>query len=284
MSVNNFIPTIWAARALANLHANLVYAQPGIARRDYEGEISDVGNTVKINSIGAVTISSYTKNTDHAAPEVLADSTQSLVIDQGKMFNFQIDDVDQAQTQPKLMDEGMREAGYGLAADLDTFMSGFYTSADAGNLIGSDGSPVSITTPDEAYDVLVDLGVKLDEADVPEDDRWVVVPPWFHGLLDKDIRLIASGNPSADERLKNGYTGKIARFTMLKSNRVPNTTGAKYKIQAGQGDCLQTADQIVKVRAFSPELRFADAIKGLHVYGGRCIRPKKLAVLTANRT
>lgn len=284
MALNQLIPVIVAARLLANMHQVLVYAQPGIARRDYEGEIRDVGDQVKITSIGPVTISDYTKNTNHADPETLTDGGQTLLIDQSKMFNFQVDDIDQVQTKPEVLDEAGGEAGYGLARTQDTFMGSFYTAAPAGNLIGNDTTPVSITTANAAYDSLVDLGVKLDEADVPDEGRWAVVPPWFHGLLEKDSRLVASGTPQAEERLQNGRVGKIAGFTLLKSNRVPNTTGTKYKIQAGQGECLQLAEQIVKVKVYDPEKRFASAVKGLHVYGGKCIRPAKLAVLTANRT
>lgn len=284
MSVTNFIPTIWVARLFANMHQALVYAQPGIANRDYEGEIRNAGDTVKINNIGAVSVTDYTRNTDHAGPDNLTDGTQSLVINQAKMFNFQVDDMDAAQANVDLVDGGTGEAAYSLATVLDTFMSSFYTSAPAGNLLGDDTTPLSLTSADQAYDSLVDLGVTMDEADIPEAGRWVVVPPWFHGLLEKDSRLVANGTTQGEERLQNGRVGTIAGFTLLKSNRVPNTAGAKYKIQAGQGECLQLAEQIVKIRAYEPEKRFATAVKGLHVYGGKCVRPQKLAVMTANRT
>lgn len=284
MSLTNLIPTIVAARLLANMHQVLVYAQPGIARRDYEGEIRDAGDTVKITNIGAVTISDYTRNTNHGDPETLTDGSISLTIDQSKMFNFQVDDIDELQAKPEIMDEAGREAGYGLAKTQDTFMGSFYTGAAAGNLIGSDASPVSITTAAQAYDSLVDLGVELDEADVPDEDRWCVVPPWFVGLIEKDSRIVGTGSAQAEGRLANGFIGRLAGFNVLKSNRVPNTTGTKYKIQAGQGECLQLAEQIVKVKVYDPEKRFASAVKGLHVYGGKLIRPAKMAVLTANRT
>jgi hypothetical protein len=285
MAIDNFIPTLWSARLLANMHQVLVYGQPGIAKRDYEGDLAAGGNAVKINSIGAVTVSDYTKNTDFGSgPQTLSDATQTLSLDQQKMFNFQVDDIDSAQQKPKVMDEAMREAGYAIAKTQDTFLGGFYTAAPAGNLLGDDTTPISVTDATDAYDALVDLGVKLDEADAPDEDRWAVVPPWFHGLLDKDSRLVGSGSAQAEGRLVNGFMGKIAGFNLMKSNRVANTTGAKYKIMAGQGECLQFVEQVSEIRAYNPEKRFADAVKGLHVYGAKVIRPAKLAVLTANRT
>src|SRR4051794_25809350 len=93
-SIDNFIPTIWSARILVALQKALVYAQPNIINRDYEGEIREAGNTVLINSIGDPTIFDYTKNTDMPSPETLTSTQRQLVIDQAKAFNFQVDDVD----------------------------------------------------------------------------------------------------------------------------------------------------------------------------------------------
>lgn len=59
-----FISTVWAARLLTALDKALVYGQETIVNREYEGDIQQAGNTVKIASIGDVTIGDYTKNTD----------------------------------------------------------------------------------------------------------------------------------------------------------------------------------------------------------------------------
>ena len=94
-----FIPTVWAARLLVALRKALVYGQAGVANRDYEGEIRKAGNTVKIASIGDVTVDNYTTNTDIADPEVLTDEEQTLLIDQAKYFNFYVDSVDAHECQ-----------------------------------------------------------------------------------------------------------------------------------------------------------------------------------------
>ncbi len=101
MSTNTFIPIVWSARLLDTLVKAHVYG--ALVNRDYEGEIKEKGNTVKINTIGEITIGDYEKDDDIAAAEKVTGTDQSLVIDQGKYFNFQIDDVDKAQQTPKLM-------------------------------------------------------------------------------------------------------------------------------------------------------------------------------------
>lgn len=281
MAINNFIPTVWAARVLENLNKSLVYG--GLVNRDYEGDIRQMGDTVKINSIGAVTIGSYTKNTNIGDPETLSDAQTSLLINQAKYFNFQIDDVDKAQQNPKVMDAAMREAAYGLADAADQYIAGLYTGVASGNTIGDDITPI-VPTATTAYEKLVDLATILDEDNVPSEDRWVVLPPWYYGLLLKDDRFVKAGTAQTDQVLRNGLVGEAAGFAVYKSNNVPNTAGTKYKIMAGQRKAISFADQVNSVEAYRPEKRFADAVKGLHLYGAKLIYPSAIAVLTANKS
>lgn len=285
MSLENFIPEIWSANLLSNLNQAHVYAQPGVANRDYEGEIKGAGDTVHINSIGRVTVFDYTKNTDMPAAETLTDAQRNLVIDQQKGFNFQVDDIDQAQQKPKVMSEAMKESAFALSDVEDTFLAGFHTAADAGNLIGNDTTPatMSLADPTDAYEYLVDLGVLLDQANVPSEGRSVIVPSWFHGVLLKDDRFVKVGSAASDATLRNGEVGEAANFKIMKSNNVPNTAGAKWKVQASHPMARSFAEQIASTEAYRPEKRFGDAVKGLHVYGGKLVRPTALAVLTVNK-
>ncbi len=278
-----FIPTVWAARLLTALEKALIYGQTNVSNRDYEGEIRDAGNTVKIASIGDVSIGDYTKDTDINDPEVLTDSDQSLLIDQSKYFNFYVDSVDRAQQNVNVMEEAMRRSAWRLRDKADTFLAGkMEVSVPNGNQIGSTGTP-KVPTKADAYEYLVDLGVLLDEADTPIDGRFVVVPAWFHGLLLKDDRFVRSGTQRSDSALANGEVGEAAGFAILKSNNVPNTTGTKYKIIAGHSIATAYVEQIVDLQTYKPEKRFGDAVKGLHVYGARVVRPTALAMLIANK-
>jgi len=285
MAIDNFIPTVWSARLLQNLHKGLVYGQEGVINRDYEGEIQEAGDSVKINSIGAVTIGTYTKNTDIDDPETLDGAQSILLIDQQKYFNFQVDDVDRVQQRPKTMGDAMREAGYGLADTADQAIAAMFSDIQSTNYIGSEGTPkTDLGTAANAYEYLVDMGVLLDENNVPSEGRWVVVPPWFHGVLQKDDRFVKQGTDRSEERLANGMVGTAAGFTIMKSNNVPKTTATtKFKIIAGHRTLWSFADQITEVEAYRPEKRFADAVKGLHVYGKKVVRPQAGAVLFANR-
>lgn len=286
MALTNFIPEIWSARLLQNLHKSLVYGQPGIVNRDYEGEIREAGDTVRINAIGPVTVGNYTRNSDLGTPEVLTDAQAVLTITQAKTFHFQVDDLDKVQQKPQVMDEAMREAAYALADTLDQYIAAMYTEASTSNLIGTTASPktdILSGGTNKSYDYLVDLSVLLDEANISSAGRWVVVPPWYHGVLLKDSRFVNTGSAQAESRLANAVIGQAAGFTVIKSNNVPNTAAAKYRIVAGHNMAWTMAMQLAKIEAYRPEKRFADAVKGLQLYGAKVIRPQALAVLTCNK-
>lgn len=284
MALKNFIPQIWAARLLVNLNNAHIYAQADVINRDYEGDISSMGDTVKINGIGRVTISDYTKDTNMSDPEQLNDAGQTLTITQSKAFNFAVDDIDKAQQKPKVMDAAMGEAAWGLNDKSDLFIAGLYTDIDAGNFIGSDASPIipNLTAGTTMYDYLVQLKVKLDNANTPREGRFCIVPPWAEGFLLRDELFVSFGTKQNLETLQNGIIGAAAGFTILSSNNVPNIAAKKHKIIAGHKVAWSYAEQIVTVEGYRPEKRFADAMKGLHVYGAKVTRPSNLAVLVAS--
>src|SRR5258706_8020217 len=192
MSLNNFIPALWSDSLLTALRKNLVFGS--LCNRNWEGQIKQMGDTVKINMIGYITISNYVKDTDLASPQALTDAQLQLTITQAKSFNFEIDDVDQAQNANggALMQEAMSWAAYRLRDQIDRFIAGFYL--DATNAIGSSGSPTTIVVPTTAnvglgttlYDQIVKLGQKLTENAVPINGRWVVIPPWGKSQLTMD--------------------------------------------------------------------------------------------------
>lgn len=273
-----FIPNVWAARLLAALENSLIYAQANVCNRNYEGDIRKAGNTVKIASIGDIQIGNYVKNTDIGDPEVLTDSEQSLTIDQSKYFNFYVDSVDRAQQNVDVLDEAMRRAAYSLRSHADSFLA--ETMADAvpaGNTIGSLVTPETVTV-ESAYETLVDLGVLLDESNTPLEGRFVIIPAWYHGLLLKDDRFVNAGTANSAATLANGKVGEAAGFSILKSNNTPIESGAT-KIIAGHSVATSYAEQIVDVQTYKPEKRFGDAVKGLHLYGAKVVRPTSLAMI-----
>ena len=274
MSLANFIPTVWSANILANLNKQHVYAQPGIVNRDYEGQISAFGDTVKINSFGRVSTFDYTKNTNLPDPEVLTSSQRTLSITEARAFNFYIDDIDKAQAQPALMGPATAEASYSLAEDADQFVGAMYVDGTP-PLTGTAGAPIELT-PADAYDLLVELGIKLKGQRIVG-DKTAVIPEWFGGLVAKDPRFLAGSE--GQQVLRTGFAGRVANTTLVESANVPTVgsgTSKGWALQVSTPAARSYVEQIVQTEGYRPEKRFGDALKGLHVYGGKVIRPEAL--------
>lgn len=274
MAFNKFKPEIWSALLLVALRKSLVYS--AFTNRDYEGDIAEAGDTVRITSVGRPTIANYVPGQTVISPETVADSQRTLVVDQSKFFAFQIDDVDKRQAKGGIMEQLKDEAAYAFADTVDQYIASFYTSIQTANQLGS--ISVSAATPSQAYDnVLVPLKVRLDKANVATQNRSVVVTPDFHGVLLRDPRFIKVNESGTSEGLRNGMVGRAAGFDILLSNNAPNTSGSEFATIAGNDRAITFAEQINKVEAYRPQSSFSDAVKGLLLYGAKNVRPDSLA-------
>lgn len=263
----NFIPAIWEARLLSNLDKNLVALN--MVNRDYEGNISSYGDTVHINSVGNIAIKEY-DGSDIDAPEELTSTQQTLLIDQAKYWHVQVKDVDAVQANLNLVDTTTERASYAMAEAIDTDLFAVMT-AGAGIKVGTASSPIEVT-PDNAYELLVDLSVKLNEKNVLKSNRKLVLPPFFVGMLQKDARFNKNENV-----LLNGVVGSAAGFSIIESNNLKSTSTYTAAL-AGNTDATSFASQLSQTEAYRPERNFADNIKGMVLYGRKVVQPDQLAV------
>lgn len=277
MAITRFRPEIWSANLLVALRKALVYGSPAVVNKDYEGEISEYGDTVRITSISRPTINNYVPNSTTITFPELTDAQRTLTVDQAKYFAFSVDDVDARQARGNVMPQAADEAAYALADVVDQYIASFYTGVQSANAIGS-LTVNSATTPTDAYDkVLVPLKIKLDLANVPSQGRYVVVRPELHGCLLRDGRFIKMNESGTEDGLRNGHVGRAAGFDIMVSNNAPNTTASEYATIAGTNQAISFAEQINKVEALRPQSSFSDAIKGLALYGAKLVRPDALA-------
>lgn len=282
MALTNLTPELWSTIMQKYLDKNLVYGM--LTNRDYQGEIRQYGDTVHINQVGAVTISDYTKDTDTTATEVLSATDQTLVIDQAKKYDFTIDDVDGAQNKIQAAMPALGRAGYGLADELDQFLASLHTGVAASNIVGlgNDTTPV-VPTKDTIYGYFVTARTLLAEANVPQNDRWAVVPPWVMALIINSPEFI-SASDLGDDVKASGAVGTIAGFKVFESNNVPNTTDTKYKVIFGHPWSITLAEQLMKPEVKRHYLRLGDQYRGLHLYGAKLVHDDGIAVATFNKS
>lgn len=272
MAISNFISTVWSESLLSALDGKYI----GVANcnREFEGDIKNRGDRVKICGVGPVTVFNYTKNTDFTSgAESLSDTEKTLVIDQAKAFNFQIDDIDRAQSSPRLMNEAMRTAAAALAAAADKHVYSLFS--DAGATVKN-----SAATSANILDTLIEARTKLLEKNVTDPGDIVIeVSPAVASLIFKG-KLAYVG----DEILESGCIGNVAGCRVYVSNNIATATDSTDKKSyskciARSRRAIAFAEQLSEVDAYRPEKRFADAVKGLHLYGAKVVYPNEMVLL-----
>lgn len=265
MAITNFIPTVWSEHLYRALDKKYVAVKN--CNRDFEGEIKGKGSSVKICGVGDITITDYTKNTDLSAPETLSDSAEILTIDRAKCFNFQIDDIDRAQATPKLMEEAMRKAADGLACEADKYI---YSLLYKNNPNIKDDA----VTAESILDHFITARTALAEQNVTDSSDIVFeVHPKVAALLLKAKLTLGTDN---GEALDHGSIGTVLGSPVYVSNNIQIDSNGLYHCCARTKRAIAFAEQLSEIDAYRPEKRFADAVKGLHLYGAKVIYPKEL--------
>ncbi|MBR3964797.1 MAG: hypothetical protein IKJ80_05275 [Clostridia bacterium] len=267
MAITNFISTVWSENLLTALDNQ--YVAVANCNRDFEGEIKGKGDRVKVCGLTDVTVFDYNKNTDfELLAEELTDFSKTLVIDQAKAFNFQIDDIDRVQSSPKLMDGAMKVAASALANEADKYV--FSLFGEAGSVITEQD-----TTVDNIIEHIIDARTKLLQNNVSDPaDIVVEVSPTIAALILKSKIAISN----SDSTLETGCIGNVAGCKIYVSNNIAVADGA-HKCLARTKRAIAFAEQLSEVDAYRPEKRFADAVKGLHLYGAKVIYPAEMVLL-----
>lgn len=291
----NFIPEIWSGKLIENFYDATVLA--AISNTDYEGEIRQYGDTVNIRTTPEITIRDYMKGQTLTVDNPDKPKIQ-LLIDKGEYFACIEDDVDKVQSDINLMDTWSKDASErmkikidqrvltDLLPDIGSLNKGATAGAISASFnLGTTGAPLTVTKDGAAsttavVDLLVDLGTVLDEANCPEQGRFVVIPARMAGLIKKSELKDASLTGDGTTIVRNGRLGMIDRFTVYVSHNLKKDgTGAatKYNVIAGHKMGFTFASQMTNMETIRAESTFGNIIRGLQVYGYKVVKPEALA-------
>jgi len=275
MSVQNFIPQLWSAQLLLANRKNQTALK--IVNRNYEGLISQEGDRVKINSIAAMSVADYTKNSTTVTYSALNADAQWLVLEKAKYWSCSVDDIDASQSNIDIMQAAMSEASYRLSDAADSYVYGLYASAGVTSGLGTTASPTSVTSSTLVSKV-AEIARRLDDAHCPSQGRFLAVPPWFF----LKIRLAKISNEmTTDKALDEGFADKIMGFNVMVSSNIA-TSGSATKVLAGTNEAITYADGLIKTEALRLSTAFADGLRGLHVYGAKVVKPDCLACFSCS--
>jgi len=276
-SYSAFIPEIWSQKLNTMLTKNCVMLQ--CVNTNYEGEIKNQGDSVKIITPAAVSISTLDSNA--LTYNELTPSETDLIIDQKKFFAFKINDVAQAQANQDIMEAHLQNAKKAIEEVQDSYLLGQHANVDSNNIVG--GTTAVTLDKTTIYSQFVALALKLKNADAVSNSQkpWVVINPTIESYLLQSTEFIGAHNV-ADETLREGAIGRIAGMDVLVSTNLTATAG-KYYVLAGTNEAITFASQLSKVESLRDKDSFSDLVRGLYLYGAKTILPKSLAkmVVTA---
>ena len=301
----SFIPTLWSAKLNQKFYKSTVFGE--IANTSYEGEISGLGDKVVINNRPDITISDYQVGTS-LSYQVPAPSTVELPIDRAKYFAFQVNDVVEHQSQPKLMDMFSDDAAMQMKIAIDTSVllgtatkQGIWNDVPAANQgatagaisggynLGTATAPVTLTA-NNVLATLTALAGALDEQNIPETERWLLIDPLTRQILMQSNLAQAQFMGDDKSMVRNGKIGMIDRFTVYVTNNLPKAaatqdyfgaaaagTAKRRLIMAGHKSAVTFASQMTKMETVRNPSDFGDYVRGLNVYGYKTIIPTGLA-------
>lgn len=272
MAITSFIPEIWNAQLLTDFRAQTVAA--ALTNREYEGNAS-AGNSVRINTATAIPVADYALAGRTTSASAVTTTSENLLIDQEKSFDFYVDDIDRAQAAGS-MDAFTRSAGEGLAQDADKFILSTAVTG-AGTVVPTPAA--AIDTGDAAFTVVRDLRKALTKGHVPNSQRVLIVNAEFEALLlDASSRITSVDTSGSPEGLRNANIGRLLGFDVYVSENLPNTT--KAQALAMYRPAVAYVSQVEKTEAMRAQDKFADRLRGLHVYGSKVVRAEGVAVWT----
>ena len=266
-----FIPEVFSKLLQAKFYKTSVL--PAISNTDYEGEISGQGDKVHIRTVPTISVADYTGTVSYAD---LTTSTVELLIDQAKSYAFKIDDVLSAQGDIDMLAEASKDAAEQMRIAVETdVLANVVTGAT------TIGAQTTITSSNILTNIL-DLAKELDELNIPEEGRFIVLPPSMISLLKQSELRQAYLTGDSTSPLRNGQVGQVDRFTVYQSNMLytpASGADATYThVLAGHPKAITFASQFTNTETVRLESTFGDGVRGLKVYGRKVVTPDCLAV------
>ena len=260
----HFIPEVFSKKLQAKFYAQTVLSE--VTTNEYEGEISGLGNKVNIRSVPAVTVADYTGSLSYAD---VTSGTIELNIDKAKSYAFKVDDILREQADIDFMNEAANDAAQNMKIAIEQDV--FANVAAGSSLTDINATPSNLTSSN-ILGFILDAGQTLDENNIPEDNRYMIISPAAASLLKQSELRQAYLTGDNVSPLRNGFIGTVDRFNMYVSNNLATASGVTSGLY-GHPKAIAYASQMTNTESVRLESSFGDGVRGLAVYGYKVVLP-----------
>jgi hypothetical protein len=261
---NHFIPEVFSRKLQAKFYAQTMLSE--VTTNEYEGEISGLGNKVNIRTVPAVSVADYTGSISYSD---VTSSTIELNIDKAKSYAFKVDDILKEQADIDFLNEAASDAAQNMKIAIEQDV--FANVAAGSSLTDINATPANITSSTVLGHIL-DAGQQLDENNIPEEGRFMIINPAVATLLKQSELRQAYLTGDNVSPLRNGFIGTVDRFNMYVSNNLSTAAGVTSGLY-GHPKAIAYASQMTNTETVRLESSFGDGVRGLAVYGYKVILP-----------
>ena len=265
---NHFIPEVFSKKLQAKFYAQTVLSE--VTTNEYEGEISGLGNKVNIRAVPAVTVADYTGSLSYSD---VTSSTIELDINKAKSYAFKVDDILKRQADIDFMNEAAKDAAQNMKIEIEKDV---FANVAAGSSLTdiNGGTPATVSTSN-VLGFILEAGQTLDENNIPEEDRFMIINPATASILKQTELRQAYLTGDSVSPLRNGFIGMVDRFKMYVSNNLSTTAGVTSGL-FGHPKAIAYASQMTNTETVRLESSFGDGVRGLAVYGYKVVLPTAL--------
>ena len=260
----HFIPEVFSKKLQAKFYSQTVLSE--ITTNEYEGEISGMGNKVNIRTVPAITVADYSGSLSYAD---VTSGTIELDINKAKSYAFKVDDILKSQADIDYMNEAANDAAQNMKIAIETDVLG--NIAAGSSLTDINATPANITSAN-VLGQMIEAGQQLDENNIPEEDRFMIINPAVASVLKQSELRQAYLTGDSVSPLRNGYIGMVDRFKVYVSNNLSTTSGVTSGLY-GHPKAVAFASQMTNTETVRLESSFGDGVRGLSVYGYKVILP-----------
>ena len=269
-TVNSFKQVVWSKSILKSLEK--ITSLRNHCNFEYEKDTTNA-KEVKILNVNRPTIHRYVPGTA-LERESVSDGERILKLDQFFYYNYEVEDIDKAQSVPGLMEATTDEAAQGLALEGDKYVAEVIKAAVGDGEVTA-SNVVSLTKANAIENVEKGF-VHLYKNDCKVSDTFYLeLAPDVYSLFRQNLTETSTNNP---ELLKKGAVGKYNNAYVCIENCLPTDDTAVYNILR-TNKAVAFAEQIDKVEKYRPQDAFTDAIKALYVFGAKVVRPNEIYVM-----
>ncbi len=219
------------------------------------------GDRVKISKLSGLTVQNYVKGTSITYNNISSTDTD-VIMDKNKLIAGVVEDIDEAQTNPSIM-QGIITEAVGMANEqIVTDVLAQMVADGTGDITLS----AALTESNIKSNLLVPARAFLNTAKAPQTGRFMIVDPVTESLM-QGLNLTNNA-----EGLACGLVGNIMGMDIFVSNLLPAN-----KCIVGQKDATSFGASLSTMKTMPSESQVGEILQVLEVYGSKSHRPECIA-------